>query len=137
MNVSFVPPDQINYIWGTVGALLAPAVVLTNGRYLVEDVRVGILNGTMQLWITFDNNNDIIMCVVTKVSEYPSRKILCIMFAGGKNPQSCVGEVIGILERWGRDNKCSGIEYGGRKGWIRLLEPYGFKRNLDTYEKDL
>jgi hypothetical protein len=42
-----------------------------------------------------------------------------------------------ILMRWAEDNQCSGIEGYGREGWIKMLEPYGVKRGLVMFEKDL
>jgi hypothetical protein len=45
--------------------------------------------------------------------------------------------MMGVLIRWAEDNECTGIEGYGRKGWIKMLEPYGVKENLIMFEKEL
>ena len=137
MNISFVPPKHVDDVWGVVEGILAPAVILTNGRYMVEDVRVAAKFGDMQLWIAFDSENKIIGCGVTAISEYPSRRLLTVLFIAGSNFRSWRNEMIEILSRWGRDNQCSGLEAYGRNGWSKMLESYNIKRGLTMMEKDI
>jgi hypothetical protein len=137
MNISFVPPSHINDVWDVVGEILAPAVVLTNGRYVVEDVRVAARAGDMQLWIAFTDERNIIGCVVTAISEYPSRRLLTVLFVAGNKVRSWRNGITEVLSRWGKDNECSGIEAYGRYGWVKMLESYNIKRGLTMMEKDI
>ena len=137
MNISFVPPKHVKDVWEAVEKFIAPAVAVTNGRYMVEDVHVAVKHGDMQLWIAFNDERDIIGCGVTAISEYPSRRLLTSLFTGGKDLRSWRNEMMQILLRWAEDNQCSGIEGYGREGWIKMLEPYGVKRGLTMFEKDL
>ena len=41
-----------------------------------------------------------------------------------------------VLERWGRDHGCSGIELTGRKGWLRVLDKVGWSVTFYITEKD-
>ena len=104
---------------------------------MVEDVRVAAKFGDMQLWIAFDAENKIIGCGVTAISEYPSRRLLTVLFIAGSNFRSWRNEMIEILSRWGRDNQCSGLEAYGRNGWSKMLESYNIKRGLTMMEKDI
>ena len=137
MNISFVPPKNVDDIWEVAERLLAPAVKLTNGRYMVEDIRVAAKNGDMQLWIAFTEERDIIGCGVTAISEYPSRRLLTVLFVGGSNVRAWRESMIKILSRWGEDNQCSGIEAYGREGWSKMLEAYDIKRGLTMFERDI
>jgi hypothetical protein len=137
VNISFVPPNHVNDIWDAVEGFIAPAVMVTNGRYMVEDVKAAAKNGDMQLWIAFTDDRDIIGCEVTAISDYPSRRILTLLFTGGKNIRSWRDEMTEVLLRWAEDSRCSGIEGYGKEGWIKMLEPYGIKRGLTMFEKDL
>ena len=137
MNISFVPPNHVDDVWDVVEGIIAPAVILTNGRYMVEDVRVAARTGNMQLWIVFTDENKIIGCGVTAISEYPSRRLLTVLFIAGSKFRSWRNEIIEILSRWGKDNKCSGLEAYGRDGWIKMLDAYNIKRGLTMMEKDI
>ena len=137
MNISFVPFNHIDDVWEAVKGFIAPAVKMTNGRYMVEDIRIAAKRGDMQLWIAFTEDRDIIGCEVTAISEYPSRRLLTSLFTGGNDLRSWRDKMMQILVRWAEDNQCSGIEGYGREGWIKMLEPYGVKRGLTMFEKDL
>jgi len=137
VNISFVPFNHIDDVWEAVKGFIAPAVKVTNGRYMVEDIRIAAKRGDMQLWIAFTEDRDIIGCEVTAISEYPSRRLLTSLFTGGNDLRSWRDKMMQILVRWAEDNQCSGIEGYGREGWIKMLEPYGVKRGLTMFEKDL
>lgn len=137
MNISLVPVDHINDVWDSVKHLLAPAVSVTGGRYMLYDVYVGIHTNKMQLWIAFSDDKQIVGCEVTTITDYPSRRLLTSLFTGGKSLRLWRDEMMEVLLRWAEDNECTGIEGYGRKGWIKMLEPYGVKQTLIMFEKDL
>jgi hypothetical protein len=137
VNISFVPPKHINDVWDTLEKILAPAVVLTNGRYLVEDIRAAAKLGDVQLWIAFNDEHDIIGCAVTSISDYPSRRLLTVLFLAGIDFRLWRDEIIQTLSSWGRNNKCSGLEAYGRRGWVKMLESHGIKWGLTMMEKDI
>lgn len=137
MNISLVPADHINDVWDSVKEHLSPAVKVTNGRYMLYDVYVSLQLNKMQLWIAFDDERDILGCQVTTVTDYPSRRVLTSLFTGGKMIRAWRDDMMDILVRWAEDNECTGIEGYGREGWIKLLEPYGVKRGLVMFEKDI
>jgi hypothetical protein len=137
VNISLVPVDHINDVWDSVKHLLAPAVSVTGGRYMLYDVYVGIQTNKMQLWIAFNDDKQIVGCEVTTITDYPSRRLLTSLFTGGKSLRLWRDEMMEVLLRWAEDNECTGIEGYGRKGWIKMLEPYGVKQTLIMFEKDL
>lgn len=137
MNTSLVPVDHINDVWDSVKGLLQPAVQVTNGRYMLYDVYVAIQRGQMQLWIAFNDSREILGCQVTAITDYPSRRVLTSLFTGGTILREWRDQMMSLLLRWAEDNECTGIEGYGRKGWIKMLEPYGVKRGLIMFEKDI
>lgn len=137
MNTSLVPIDHINDVWDSVKGLLQPAVQVTNGRYMLYDVYVAIQRGQMQLWIAFNDSREILGCQVTAITDYPSRRVLTSLFTGGTILREWRDQMMSLLLRWAEDNECTGIEGYGRKGWIKMLEPYGVKRGLIMFEKDI
>lgn len=137
MNVSLVPVEHVNDVWDSVKEFLLPAVKVTNGRYMLYDVYVAIQQSHMQLWIAFDNNKEILGCQVTAITDYPSRRILTSLFTGGRDIRKWRDQMMAVLIRWAEDNECTGIEGYGKKGWIKMLEPYGVTSSLTMFEKDL
>ena len=137
MNVSMVPADHINAVWDSIKVLLQPAVTVTNGRYMLYDVYVSLQQSKMQLWIAFNDDKEIVGCQITSITDYPSRRVLTSLFTGGKILREWRDEMMSLLLRWAEDNECTGIEGYGRKGWIKMLEPYGVKRGLIMFEKDI
>lgn len=137
MNVSIVPKDHIDNIWQSVRDFLAPAVKVTNGRYMLYDVYEASKSGQMQLWIAFDDNKEIIGCEVTTITDYPSRRVLTSLFTGGRNIKLWKDPMMAMLVRWAEDNQCTAIEGYGRKGWLKMLDSYGVKQTLIMFEKDI
>ena len=137
MNISLVPKDHVNDVWDSVKTFLAPAVKVTNGRYMLYDVYIAVQTGSMQLWIAFDDDKEIIGCQITAITDYPSRRVLTSLFTGGKSIRKWRDQMMDVLIHWAEDNQCTGIEGYGKKGWIKMLEPYGVTSSLMMFEKDL
>lgn len=137
MNVSLVPPEYINDVWDTVKVFLKPAVEVTNGRFMLYDVYSFSQMGRYQLWIAFDDDKQIMGCEVTTVTDYPSKRVLTSLFTGGNDIRSWRNQMIDVITKFAKDQDCEAIEGHGRKGWIKLLEPYGVKRGLTMFEKDI
>ena len=137
MNVSLVPADHVEYVWDSVKDYLLPAIRVTGGRYMLYDVYSALMSGEMHLWIAFNDDKEILGCEVTRVTDYPSRRVLTSLFTGGRKIQLWKDPMMDVLVRWAEDNQCTGIEGYGRKGWIRMLDSYGVKQSLILFEKDI
>lgn len=137
MNVSLVPADCVDDIWGAVKDLLQPAVQVTGGRYMLYDVYAALKTGEMNLWIAFGDDREVIGCEVTRITDYPSRRVLTSMFTGGRNIRLWKDPMMGVMVRWAEDNQCTAIEGYGRKGWLKMLDAYGVKQTLILFEKDI
>ncbi len=137
MNVSLVPGDHIDAVWDSVKDFLTPAIKVTNGRYMLYDVYAAIKADSMQLWIAFNDEREVLGCEVTSITDYPSRRVLTSVFTGGRKINLWKNEMMGILVQWAEDNQCTAIEGYGRKGWIRMLDAYGVKQSLILFEKDI
>ena len=137
MIVTYVPIEYVNAVWGAVAPLLEGAVRVTTGRYTVHDVYVAVQQSKMQLWIAVREDQTIVGAQTTQITDYPSKRMLTSMFTGGSAVRGWRDLMMGQLENWARANQCAGIEGEGRAGWIKLLERYGVKQRLITFEKDL
>ena len=136
MKVSLIPVEHVNAVWDVVGKLLEPAVAVTNGRYTTYDVYNAIQRQAMTLWVAFDDGG-IHGCQVTQITDYPSKRVLVSVFTAGRKLRSWREPMMDVLMRWARDHDCEAIEGLGREGWVKMMEPYGFKKMLVMFEKDI
>lgn len=135
--VSAVPADYIDNVWNEVSSMVKDACRVTNGRYTSYDVYISLMQGNMTLWIAFDEDKTIHGVHITQIIDYPSKRVLASMFTAGKRIREWRDEMMDLMIRWAQDHDCEAIEGMGRSGWIKMLEPYGVKRVMTMFEKDL
>jgi hypothetical protein len=73
---------------------------------------------------------------IFRLAVYPRKRILRIWLAGG-DMDGNIDAVLEAAEFHAREHDCAGIEIGGRKGWERVLKPYGYKHRCVVLVKDL
>ena len=80
-----------------------------------------------QLWVAFDDDQDY-GAVVTNFIEYPRKKYVNLVFAGGVEGHRWKGAMLELLQHWAYDNGCEGIESIGRPGWSKIFKHDGYKQ---------
>lgn len=135
MNISIVPPDRVAECWEEVAPLLQPAIDRSGGRFLIQDVYHLIRTGDNHLWVMFEDGI-IVACCTTTFTQYPRKRMLTGQFLGGKKLSQWAYNLDIVLEKWGRDNGCDGIELTGRRGWVRVLDKLGWSLTYYITEKN-
>tara|TARA_R100000306_G_C4251234_1_gene80562 strand:+ start:93 stop:482 length:390 start_codon:yes stop_codon:yes gene_type:complete len=72
---------------------------------------------------------------VFKLAEYPQKRVLLIWLYGGEMASNIEG-VLEAAEFHARELDCTEITIGGRRGWERVLKPYGFAHRGVVLTKD-
>ena len=129
-RITLVPQEHIEFIWPKVREMLAPAIERAHGRWTEQDVLDQLLSGKQFLWLAYRNDGAISSAVTTLISQYPSARLLGIQFAGGTDMQLWSASGMAVMKKFAADMGCSGIETGGRSGWGRYLERFGFKQYI-------
>lgn len=135
--ISLVPVQAIPVIWDKVGHMLKRATDLSQGRYRLHDLKAKLLSGEFQLWVVMDGTHKILAAITSTFTVYPQGKSLHGQFLGGDRLEDWKDDFCDIFKRWAYDNHCSMIEFTGRKGWSRVLEPNGYREVFRTYQIDL
>ena len=65
-------------IWEHVEHLLRDSVLYSHGNLDVEDIKLGLLERNMQLWVVADFN-EVQACMVTRLESYPSQRVAAIV----------------------------------------------------------
>ena len=128
-RVSAVPQEHVDLSWSAVGPILGRATDESHGRHSVMSVHDDLVEGRKQLWIAFEDL-DIKGIVVTRVVDYPHRRVLLIQFCAGDGLEEWRGPMLDLLEMYAMDVGCDGLELVGRKGWARMLAQHGWTQEF-------
>jgi len=73
------------------------------------------------------------------VAQYPQRRLLRIWLYGGKTDtgRANLDVIMQAADYFAEKHECDGVELTGRKGWEKVLHPYGYKYKSVTLSKDL
>ncbi len=124
-----VPRDHVPALWPVVENHLERAIERAGGRISGQTVMKSILDGTHLLWIISDGDK-ISAAMVTRIAEYPLKKMLVVESLGGSELKHWLPVAFNALKGYAKDMSLSGIEMYGRSGWTRALAPYGWRQSM-------
>jgi hypothetical protein len=93
--------------------------------------------GEQQLWITRDDDDNIVAALTTQIVNYPSRTLLSVQFLGGHGFDEWSNGMLDLLEAFARDANCSGVEAVGRFGFWPFFKKRGYTKAYCTYECEI
>jgi hypothetical protein len=134
MQVSLIHPDYVSGCWEEVEPLLAKSISTAHGRYTMDDILREVVNFHQHLWIVFDEK-EIIAALTTRFMDYPRKRILAGQFLGGTRIMRWRDDMLVTLEKWAKDNNCTGLEMTGRNGFEKVLAPHGWTPEYVVFEK--
>jgi hypothetical protein len=123
-----VPPPFEDWVWVAGFALLDRTV--QRGGYEWSEVTTDLTSGCAQLWLTM-KDGVAVAAMVTRLDG----DTLEIWLAGG----AVLSGSIPFLETAIEASKSAGTTNGritGRRGWARVLRPYGWRQSGDDLVKD-
>lgn len=128
MNFGHVPPPFSRSLWTDVVRLLAKTVARGGNDW--AEVTEHLNDSRAQLWLTVVHGEPV-AAMVTRLDG----DTLEIWLAGG----AVLSGSIPFLETAIEASRVAGTTNGriiGRKGWARVLRPYGWRREGDYLVKD-
>jgi|TARA_R110000851_G_scaffold325999_2_gene494317 hypothetical protein len=125
-----VPAEDIPVIQNQIEPLIKKAL---DDTYTIKDIIDGIKINKFQLFISWEGKVE--SAVVTEVVDYPRKRILRYVLAGGNNINNWIINIQDKIESFAINNHCQAVEIAGRKGWLRKLK--GFKQNIYLMSKEL
>jgi hypothetical protein len=127
-------PDDVPYVWEDVAPMLAKAAVHSEGELEPEDFLEPLSTGEMQLWVAYEDDDNINAAMVTQFIQYPQKKILRIISLAGEDFKE-IKNFQAMIEGFAVKHGCTAIELWGRKGWKKLLPKW--KDAYTVYTKEL
>ena len=137
--ISAVPSMGVPDVW-TRGCdqMIAKGLEYSEGRFTVASILDDLLNDKRQLWVVVNEESEEIVCAaITYVSKYPAREFLTVMVLGGTQLKGWIADLVDTFKRFADDVGADGMEFTGRKGWIRALRKLGWEPKMTVMSFDL
>ncbi len=136
ITVTDVNMEDIDTLWGGVKDRLQAAVDRNQGEFTLEDIRNELILGTMTLWIAYNKAGAIKACAVCEFRIFPRKKICYLVLMSGEIFADWHW-AINAIEDWAKANGADSIEALTRKGFAKLMRPYGYREPYTIIRKDL
>lgn len=109
----------------------------SGGRRTVEDIIRRVVTREALLWLTHNAEGKPNGALVTHIEAYPRMRMLSVDHCAGERGQmdDIADQMYEALEKFSRFNQCQGIEFVGRPGWVKHVEPRGYAAKHILYEK--
>lgn len=133
IEVSMIPREYLDNCWKKVEGFVEKASEYTYGRYEPSDIYALVADYDNQLWAAFDGQA-FKGVVVTNISTYPRKKMLCMQFCGGEDLSEWKDPMLGLLKKFAKDMNCDGIEAVARPGWAKIFKNDGYRQHWVTFE---
>ena len=125
-----VDNERFQYWWEKSKPLLVEALRRSGDLHTIDDVFENIKTKKAILYPLKDG------AAIFSVREYPRKRLLQIWLVGGDMEASIEGVLAGA-DFYAEQHGCDGIEVIGRKGWKRVLAPYGYDYKSVVMIKDI
>ena len=129
--------ERVKEVWILVKDLIQKACDYSDGFADAEDFKKWLEQGTMQLWVAWDNEEKKVRCVcITEVKQYPKYKVCGCKITTGSSFKQWVDFMDYVME-WAKEEGCRKMEIHTRPGWERILKPKGFFKTHVQLERML
>ena len=137
--VTYVPTDYLDVFYDKVSPFLDRAAGRSNGRYRGDDFWEMVKDGSHQLWVTLDDEENIVGVTSTTIYENRNLTVMEIIAHGGNGSldRKYLSEVMRNMQEFAEDNNCDVIRIVGRRGWVKALKPYGYHSQHVVLEKEV
>jgi hypothetical protein len=138
MEVSFVPYEVVDFAWPAAEGFFKTALKSSSGRFTTAEIRQGIEDGKMALWVALEDEK-VVAALTTRVVEYASGRAMVIDWIGGEHHRmdEWFSKALNAFKGLARDNGCTHIESTGRIGWKKILLENGWRVESFNYRMDI
>ena len=132
MHLIQVPLEAFDQIWPQAEKHVARACELSRGMLTPESVVVLVKERDRQFWIIVNDEQPraVTAAILTSIQIAPTgKKLLQIEMCAGDNVKEWF-DLKDDLEKWAKENGCSGVLVWARKGWAKYLHEYAITQYL-------
>lgn len=134
--LTIVPRETLIYIWPQVVPMFEKAEEFWKGYYSLEDIYIGALEGSLQLWVGIKDRK-IFGTGLTALEKYPQTLVLRCLFLTGKGVVGILPACVKEIEQWAIMQGATKSEIIGRRAWETLATQYGYSKRAVVMTKQL
>ena len=124
-SVHTVPGVMIESIWPQLETKLMERSDLWELGQDPESMKIALQCGMFHLW-TVTKENEQLIWVITSFRAYPACRVLAVSWAMGERLEEYLPVLLDGLEEVAAKNFCRFVLVEGRRGWERVLKPFGY-----------
>lgn len=132
--ISCIPKECIFDIWDLVEPYLKKSERYSEGTFTIDTIKRDLNKTTQLLWVYFDSDYNVKSAWTTRVVNLGDERSVEIFTLGGVGMnKEKVSKITGSVERYASEIGCDSVLVYGRRGWDRVLKPYGYTKAPDAY----
>lgn len=143
--LAIVPVIHLEDVWFHVLPHILNGKEHWQDFFTIQQIRKNLLLGSQQLWIMIEKNENenssgngkVLGIVLTQIDEFPEKKVLRIMYLGGKGFKRGMLKEMLKIETWARKRGASFVDILGRDEWKGLVAKMGYESPGRVYRKEL
>ncbi len=123
-----VHPENLEIALKDVNSYIVRGLPYIDGKFFYEDIVKFLSEEELVLWVIYnDKENQACGCLITEVLDYPQIRALSIFLLSADDFSQAV-QCLEQLKDYAKRVQCKSIEFMGREGWEKKLEPHNFKK---------
>jgi hypothetical protein len=131
-----VPAESVPMWWGRIERLYLDTPETWADYEKLEHIYEQHLSGHRILYVTL-NGMELEFAISGKVQVWPQGRVVHLDWCAGKNVKDYIGLALSSLETMAWQVNAFEVQFCGREGWRKLLEPFGYRVTHVTYTKRL
>lgn len=135
MICPMLKPEEVDRFWIPCRTLLLKAFRGHVHLHNVDDYYPKLKDGSLQLWVALNDNQEIKASAITSVDEGSEAKLCNILSLGGESLPEWVDELDKNITDFAEKNGCDAIEYVGREGFSHYAT--GYKKDGIVFVKKI
>jgi len=134
VSILYVPGSSAEEYRDVIEKALEPCWQYGDPDYFPKDVVEKAKSGDVQLWVAAVRE-DLCGLVGSEVADTPSRRVVRMLYGAGVKMDKWLPPLVARIEEFAEEVEASGVEIEGRRGWVRVLEKYGYTETCTRVKK--
>lgn len=131
-----VPAESLPMWWGQIEKLYMETPETWSDYEKIEHIYEQHRVGNRVLYITL-KDVEVQFAISGTLHTWPMGRVVHLDWCAGKNVREYIGLALSSLETMAWQVNAFEVQFSGREGWKKLLEPFGYYVSHVTYSKRL
>jgi hypothetical protein len=138
MSLYVVSEEQVDELWPLLSPFLESSLYVGD-EFTIDDLHKEVKSKQGLLWMGFSDNHGVYGAAITEIIQYPKKKVFLIKYLGAKPGAMAhlLGTAMETFRKLAVEWECDVVQLYGRKGWVNVLKPFGYKPIKYVCELDL